>query len=349
MAMRMGIREKTYYCQGTSESKKPDYIEIDLFPFVDVKYKPCRSGRQKATTPKQKNLNDKKARRYFRLLAKSNFGSKDIHLTLSYDNDNLPDTPEQGEKRLRNYMRRLKRLYKANGKELKYIYVTEVSSKGRVHHHLLINRGVDRDAIEKAWGHGWANSKRIQAEHGGIEALVCYLSKDPKGRKRYTSSRNLVKPLESVSDTKTSRKQFQQLTLWPEGCEDMQKHFEQKHPDYRIISVEKYYNAVTCEWYIRAKMELRDDYKRKKGDIANALAHREGWRIPEPEEKIVLEVVAFWPDGRRRDMNNTHKLLCDALEGAVYLDDKMVLVRDMDFFVDRKRPRLEVCVYVKDD
>ena len=95
--------------------------------------------------------------------------------------------------------------------------------------------------------------------------MVCYLSKDPKGRKRYTSSRNLVKPLESVSDTKTSRKQFQQLTLWPEDCEDMQKHFEQKHPDYRIISVEKYYNAVTCEWYIRAKMELRDDYKRKKG------------------------------------------------------------------------------------
>ena len=266
MAMRIGIREKTYYCQGTSESKKPDYIEIDLFPYADVKCsKSCRSGRQKATTPKQKNLNDKKARRYFRLLAKSNFGSKDIHLTLSYDNDNLPDTPEEGEKRLRNYMRRLKRLYKANGKELKYIYVTEVSSKGRVHHHLLINRGVDRDAIEKAWGHGWANSKRIQAEHGGIEALVCYLSKDPKGRKRYTSSRNLVKPLESVSDTKTSRKQFRQLTLWPEECEDMQKHFEQKHPDYRIISVEKYYNAVTCEWYIRAKMELRDDYKRKKG------------------------------------------------------------------------------------
>ena len=83
--------------------------------------------------------------------------------------------------------------------------------------------------------------------------------------------------------------------------------------------------------------------------IANALAHREGWRVPKPEEKIVLEVVAFWPGGRRRDMNNTHKLLCDALEGAVYLDDKMVLVRDMDFSVDRKRPRLEVCVYVKDD
>ena len=99
----------------------------------------------------------------------------------------------------------------------------------------------------------------------------------------------------------------------------------------------------------RVLTPLARAWKEEAYYIANALAHREGWRVPEPEEKIVLEVVAFWPDGRRRDMNNTYKLLCDALEGAVYLDDKMVLVRDMDFSVDRKRPRLEVCVYVKDD
>lgn len=94
---------------------------------------------------------------------------------------------------------------------------------------------------------------------------------------------------------------------------------------------------------------LARTWKEEAYYIANALAHREGWRVPEPEEKIVLEVFAFGPDGRRRDMNNMHKLLCDALEGALYLDDKMVLVRDMDFSVDRKRPRLEVCVYAKDD
>ena len=99
----------------------------------------------------------------------------------------------------------------------------------------------------------------------------------------------------------------------------------------------------------RVLTPLARAWKEEAYYIANALAHREGWRVPEPEEKIVLEVVAFWPDGRRRDMNNTHKLFCDALEGALYLDDKMVLVRDMDFSVDRKRPRLEVCVYVKDD
>lgn len=115
-------------------------------------------------------------------------------------------------------------------------------------------------------------------------------------------------------------------------------------------SVNHCYKNFTCMGRRnRVLTPLARAWKEEAYYIANALAHLEGWRVPEPEEKIVLEVVAFWPDGRRRDMNNTHKLLCDALEGAVYLDDKMVLVRDMDFSIDKKRPRLEVCVYVKDD
>lgn len=266
MAMRMGIREKTYYCQGTSESKKPDYIEIDIFPFYELKYKPQRSGKKNVTSPKQKKLNNKNSRRYFRLLAKSNFGQNDYHLTLSYTEDNLPLSVPEAEKEVQKFIRRLKRVYKKADKLLKYIYITEEGAKkARLHHHLLVNAeaGVDRNAIEKAWGKGYANSVRIQLEHGGIDGLVTYLSKDPKGRKTYISSRNLIKPQESVSDTKTSRKQFKQLTLWPEDCEDMQKHFEQKHSAYKLINVEKYYNEITCEWYIRAKMELREEYKRK--------------------------------------------------------------------------------------
>lgn len=266
MAMRMGIREKTYYCQGTSESKKPDYIEIDMFPFYELKYKPQRSGKKNVTSPKQKKLNNKNSRRYFRLLAKSNFGQNDYHLTLSYTEDNLPLSVPEAEKEVQKFIRRLKRVYKKADKLLKYIYITEEGAKkARLHHHLLVNAeaGVDRNAIEKAWGKGYANSVRIQLEHGGIDGLVTYLSKDPKGRKTYISSRNLIKPQESVSDTKTSRKQFKQLTLWPEDCEDMQKHFERKHSAYKLINVEKYYNEITCEWYIRAKMELREEYKRK--------------------------------------------------------------------------------------
>lgn len=75
----------------------------------------------------------------------------------------------------------------------------------------------------------------------------------------------------------------------------------------------------------------------------------QGWEMPGADEKVVLELYAYWPDYRRRDMNNCHKLLCDALEGQLYLDDKMVLVRDMDFDIDRKNPRIEVYVYPKEE
>ena len=178
MAMRMGIREKTYYCQGTSESKKPDYIEIDMFPFYELKYKPQRSGKKNVTSPKQKKLNNKNSRRYFRLLAKSNFGQNDYHLTLSYTEDNLPLSVPEAEKEVQKFIRRLKRVYKKADKLLKYIYITEEGAKkARLHHHLLVNAeaGVDRNAIEKAWGKGYANSVRIQLEHGGIDGLVTYL------------------------------------------------------------------------------------------------------------------------------------------------------------------------------
>lgn len=275
-----GIREKTYYCQGTSAAKNPDYIEIDLFPFVETKYKPQRAGKQNVTTPKQKRLNDKKSRRHFRLLAKSNFGQDDLHLTLSYENE--PSTVEEAEHLLQNYLRRLKRAYKSEGQELKYIYITEEGAKNdRLHHHLFVNSAIDRNKIEQIWGLGYANSVRIQLEHGGIDGLVCYLSKDPKGRKRYTSSRNLIKPQESTSDTKTSRKKFQQLTLWPEDCEDMQKHFEKEHPEYKLVSVEKYYNVITCEWYIRAKMELKEEIKRK----ASAKSKKQAKKPPKSRKR----------------------------------------------------------------
>lgn len=65
--------------------------------------------------------------------------------------------------------------------------------------------------------------------------------------------------------------------------------------------------------------------------------------------KIVIEIYAFWPDERRHDMNNTHKLLCDAWEKILYEDDCYILARDMDFSVDRKAPRLECFVYRKED
>ena len=36
---------------------------------------------------------------------------------------------------------------------------------------------------------------------------------------------------------------------------------------------------------------------------------RQGWQTPAKGVKVVVELVAYWPDGRTRDMHNAHKLL----------------------------------------
>lgn len=106
-----------------------------------------------------------------------------------------------------------------------------------------------------------------------------------------------------------------------------------------------YANARTFGRRGRILTAAARNWKETAGWAAKAAKSKAGWEVPAAEEKIVLELVAYWPDRRRHDMNNVHKLLCDAFEGILYQDDCMVMVRDMDFYVDRKHPRLEVKLY----
>lgn len=99
----------------------------------------------------------------------------------------------------------------------------------------------------------------------------------------------------------------------------------------------------------RKLTEAAKNWKLLAGYEANQAKWKQGWIYPGKDEKIVLLLWAFWPDRRPRDMNNCHKLLPDALENVLFENDKNVLVRDMDFSFDAKRPRLEIVVARKDE
>lgn len=67
-----------------------------------------------------------------------------------------------------------------------------------------------------------------------------------------------------------------------------------------------------------------------------------------PDKKVIVEAVAYWPDKRRRDMNNFAKVICDGLQDAgVVPDDKMILWREMDFHHGSKRQAFELWIYEK--
>ena len=104
--MRSFIREKRIFC-----GKK--YKEIDLFTYTEAQERavsrPKRSKKVKVSEPKQKNLNDKNARRYFTQVAMMNFADDPgaLHVSATYSDKYLPDTLDEAEREGRNYLCRI--------------------------------------------------------------------------------------------------------------------------------------------------------------------------------------------------------------------------------------------------
>lgn len=77
----------------------------------------------------------------------------------------------------------------------------------------------------------------------------------------------------------------------------------------------------------------------------HALAARpRGPWLPSKHARYRVDVEAYLPDERRRDLDNVAKTILDALNGVLYLDDSQVTVLMVATHVDRERPRVEVRV-----
>lgn len=70
-----------------------------------------------------------------------------------------------------------------------------------------------------------------------------------------------------------------------------------------------------------------------------------GWECRPLKQKVVVELRVWWPDKRKRDVHNLHKLLADCLQGRVCDDDQWMLMRDVDFSYDKGHARVEVVAY----
>ena len=196
-------------------------------------------------------------------MVKSNFKDGDYHIVLTYDKNHKPQTIEEAEHQVTLFRRRLLTAYKKMGiNKVEYIYVTEEGKNGEnIHHHVLLkNVGVSRDEIEDCWtrkGLGFANCRKIRANEKGIEQLASYLQKETAGKKRWKSSKGLIRPWLSVSDDKYSRRKIDKLAKMPPDCEAVREHWERQFPGYVLYECQHYFNQVTAKWSIYLKMRLR--------------------------------------------------------------------------------------------
>ena len=230
------IRVKTY--------ETGNYMEKEMFNLSPHKKPLGRARKVKESTPAQKNLNDKKSKSQFRRILHENFTKGDLALTLTFDDEHLPETEKDALRLISNFIRAIKRLWaKADpGKDFKYVYVfSDISGDGsgevvRKHFHMIISGGLTREAIEDKWKYGYANADRLRFTETGIEKLANYMINQACGKRRWKGSNNLVKPEPVVSDRAVSRADIEKIRRNPEDTEFIERLINKGRKDKWILT-----------------------------------------------------------------------------------------------------------------
>lgn len=144
--------------------------------------------------------NCKSASRQLELRIASAFNYSDLVVTVTFDDEHLPDTQEQAKKCLQTFFRQLRKHRKARNQELIYIYVPEgLHGDRRRHFHIFLNStGEDLEIIKSLWI--WGQQVDLAyIRDKGYEGWAIYLSKERReaplnGKKMYVASKNCPKP-----------------------------------------------------------------------------------------------------------------------------------------------------------
>ena len=251
----MPYREKRIY--------SGNMLEIEIYPISDQERKSPRKKKEKESSLKQKNLNDKNAKKHLIRLLNSNFTDNDLSVHTTYSRESLPTSLEEAKRNEVNYLRRINHNRKKSGMSpAKYIAIieyhnpdgTDKRKKIRIHHHFIIS-GMDRDTAEQLWGKGRANADRLKADEFGYEGLARYLAKDPQGAKRWTQSKNLKQPTIKINDYKFSKRKTEQLAMFLEDRE----LFEKLYPGYTYTECKAKLNDFSATTQLYIKMRKKSD------------------------------------------------------------------------------------------
>ena len=275
--MRCRYRESLYECG--------DYLEGDVYPVFHTAPKKRRT-KYKPTRAMQEKLNQRNAERALARLLNANFSYGDIEVSLTYAPEHLPACDEDAERDCVNFIRRVKRLRaKMKLGEIKYIKVTGGGT--RYHHHVVMTGGITRESIEELWGKGFANARRLSPNEDGLAGLGYYICRQlcdediyngldlfsefdineetgelteregisrKKGKRRWSASKNLIRPEPVITDGRIPQYKVQELCTVDSAN---RAEFEALYPGYSFVRCEAQYNEDNGGWYLHIRMRRR--------------------------------------------------------------------------------------------
>lgn len=227
-----------------------------------------RQPKMNPTSEAVKKINFRNAVKVLTAKLNHNFKAGDYHLVLTYAE--LPGK-EEAKKNLDKFVRNMRGYCKRRGTEFKWIAVTEYNH-ARIHHHLVIT-GVDLEAVNKHWKHGYTKASLLD-ETGNYYKLAEYLLKETEKtfresgsvqKRRYSSSRNVVMP--EVKREKIAGREVYHDIKPPKGyCvdEDTVRRYEHailkvECMEYILVNVDE--NARLDRWRKGKAVSIRESYR----------------------------------------------------------------------------------------
>lgn len=268
---RWFVRRRVWVCG--------DLIDVDTYPVFQQpgqRRKKCRP-----TRAVQAELNRKNAELRLIRLVHANFGTADLTLDLTFRREM---EPEEAVRCLRAYFKRLRRRYRKEGAEVKYVYVLERGRSGRTHIHMILNRGpLERDELEELWEEGYANARRLQFSEEGVAPLVEYITKGGRTGKRaayrrWSSSTNLIRPEPEEKDGAVTAKELAELADEVERCSAADR-IRKEWPGYELVTAEAVRNLCNGGTYVHMRLCRRELWQGRRpaahyivGDIGEGIA-----------------------------------------------------------------------------
>lgn len=269
--MRRQARKKTVY--ALKEIRAGDQLEVDIYPqFTAVDDIPAAGRIKKDNSKAQRNLNDKNSRKMVERLINANFTDRDLWITLTYDDDHLPDSMEEALANMRRFIRtinrRRKKVVLANAR---YIYVTEYAPEAAVrwHHHVVMDGDMPMDEVESCWRYGGRNEiRKLKKDEAGLSGLATYITKEKhrrKGERRWNASKGLKKPDVRIVHTKrpAAGGSYRKIGTYVQkmvrgGHEEVADQLRKWYPEYAFTDAQIFWNERNYMFYIRGRMRRKE-------------------------------------------------------------------------------------------
>lgn len=169
-----------------------------------------RQAKQRVSSKARQLLNFRAAWQKLELLLAANFDPDDLFLTLTFDDEHLPEDRAGAADAVRGFLRRLRAVRRKRADDVKYIYCVESmpdapdSEDRRLHVHMILSSaGESVDEIESLWRGGQVFAETLlSGRNDGYEARARYMVKERHpgaygrrtGLRAWNGSRNLSKP-----------------------------------------------------------------------------------------------------------------------------------------------------------